>query len=91
MSIFIENKILKNSEINKGLILKVTQNEMAVRILVEFKNEDGKLVIQKSFQNTVEGRIEAQKFEKKIKSLKDLKIYLGLIKKEKRNVTNKDS
>ncbi len=91
MTTFIENQILKNLELSKGLLLKVTQNDMAGRILVEFKSEDGKLVLQKSFQNTVEGRMESAKFENKIKSLKDLKVYFGLVKKEKRNVTNKNS
>ena len=91
MSIFTENKILKNSQISKGLTLKIIQNDMTDRILVEFKSEDGKLVLQKSFQNTVLGRMESEKFESKIKSLRDLKIYFGLIKKEKRNVTSKNS
>jgi len=90
MSIFIEQKVLKNVTLN-DVILKVTQNEMAGRILVEFKSKDGKLTLQKSFQNTVLGRIDAEKFEKKIKSLKDLKIYFGLIKKEKRNASVKNS
>lgn len=91
MSTFIENKILKNLELSRGLTLKVTQNEMAGRILIEFKSEDGKLTLQKSFQNTVEGRMESERFEKKIRTLRDLKVYFGLIKKEKRNVTNKNS
>lgn len=91
MTTFIEHKILKNIVLNKGLTLKVIQNDMADRILVEFRSEDDKLVLQKSFQNTFEGQMESETFQKKIKSLKDLRAYFGLNKKEKKNVISRNS
>lgn len=73
-----DNKVLKKKKIDKELNLKVTQNEMSGRIFVEFASEDGKLVIQKSFQNTYDGKKDAEGFQKKFKSLNDLKKYFGI-------------
>lgn len=75
-----ENKILKKKKLDKELTLKVTQNEMSGRIFVEFASETGKMVLQKSFQNTYEGKKEADSFQKSIKSISDLKKYFGLKK-----------
>jgi hypothetical protein len=80
-----DSKVLKKKKIDKELNLKVTQNEMSGRIFVEFSSEDGKLVTQKSFQNTFEGKKEAEAFQKRFKSLNDLKKYFG-INKEKEDV-----
>ena len=91
MALFIEHKTLKNKKLGEDLNLSVVLNEMAGRILVEFKSEDGKITLQKSFQNTVEGRTDSEKFQKKIKSLKDLRDYFGLNKKEKKSVTKRNS
>ena len=76
-----ENKILKRKVLDKELKLVVSQNEMSGRIFVDFKSEDGKLVLQKSFQNTYEGKKEAEAFQKSIRSIADLKKYFGLVKK----------
>lgn len=81
-----ETKILKKKKIDKELTLKVTQNGMSGRIFVDFSSEDGKLVLQKSFQNTFEGSKEAEQFQKKFKSINDLRKYFGLNVKEKKNV-----
>lgn len=78
-----EVKILKKKKLDKELNIKVTQNEMSGRIFVEFSSEDGKLVLQKSFQNTYEGTKEAEQFQKNIKSIKDLRKYFGLSKDKK--------
>jgi hypothetical protein len=85
-----ENKILKQKKLGADAKLKISQNEMSGRIFVEFSSEDGKLVLQKSFQNTYEGTKESQSFARKIKSLDDLKKYFGLIK-EKKDVTIKSN
>lgn len=73
-----ENKILKKKKLDKEATLKISQNDMSSRIFVEFSSEDGKLVLQKSFQNTYEGTVESQAFAKSIKSIDDLKRYFGL-------------
>lgn len=80
-----DSKVLKKKKIDKELTLKVTQNELSGRIFVEFASEDGRLVTQKSFQNTYDGKKEAEAFQKKIKSMNDLRKYFGL-NKEKSNV-----
>lgn len=73
-----ENKILKKKKLDKEANLKISQNEMSGRIFVEFSSENGKLTLQKSFQNTHEGNLEAQAFSKTIKSIKDLKKYFRI-------------
>jgi hypothetical protein len=71
-------KVIKIKKLDKESTLKMTQNLMSGRIFVEFSSEDGKLVLQKSFQDTYDGNKEAQKFSKKIKSIDDLRKYFGL-------------
>lgn len=73
-----ENKVLKKKKLDSEASLRVTQNEMSGRIFVDFFSEDGRLKVQKSFQDTFQGRADADKFQKKIKSIKDLRKYLGL-------------
>lgn len=73
-----DNKVLKKKKLDNEASLKVTQNEMSGRIFVDFYSEDGRLKVQKSFQDTFEGRKDAEKFQKKIKSIKDLKKYFGI-------------
>lgn len=73
-----ENKVLKKKKLDKECSLKVTQNEMSGRIFVEFSSLNGKLVLQKSFQDNYDGTKEAEKFQKSIRSIKDLRKYFGL-------------
>ena len=73
----IDVKTLKKKKIDKELSLKVTQNEMSGRIFVEFYSENGKLVVQKNFQNTYEGKKQSEEFQKRFKSIKEFKKYLG--------------
>lgn len=87
MAKYIENKVLKKKKIDKELTLKVTQNEMSGRIFVEFLSDDGKITLQKSFQNNYEGKKDSEKFSKSIKSIGDLRKYFGLDDKEIKNVT----
>jgi hypothetical protein len=78
-----EIKILKKKKIDKELNLKITQNEMSGRIFVEFSSNDGRLVLQKSFQDNVDGKRDAEKFSKTIKSFNALRKYFRLDNKEK--------
>jgi len=70
--------VLKNKKLDEKLTVMVTQNDRSGRIFVEFISDDGKLVLQRSFQNTVCGLQEAEQFQKSFKSIKDLKKYFGL-------------
>lgn len=81
----LESKVLKKKKVDNELTVKVTKNEAAGRIFVEFSAESSKLVLQKSFQNTYAGFKEAEDFEDSIKSIEELKSYFGI--KEKKNVT----
>jgi len=71
-------KVTKTKKIDKELTLKVIQNEINGRVFVEFSSADGKLVVQKSFQNTHMGKKELAAFEGKFKSIKEFKTYLGI-------------
>jgi hypothetical protein len=85
----MELKVLKNKKIDDDTTLKVSVSD-AGRIFVEFSGTNPKLLVQKSFQNTPEGKEESVKFQKSIKSIEDLKKYFG-INKEKNNVTRKST
>ena len=74
-----ENKVVKTKKLGKGVILQVSENEHSSRILVDFSTIDGRLKVQKTFQNNFEGKREAGKFQKQFKSLGDLKKYFGLV------------
>jgi hypothetical protein len=73
-----DNKVLKKKKIDKDLTLKITKNEMSDRIFVEFRSDDSKMVLQKSFQDNFLGNQAAEDFQKSIKSTKDLRKYFGL-------------
>lgn len=79
MSTF-ENKEVKKVKLDTELTLKVSKNENSKRIFVEYKSEDGKLVVQKSFQDTLSGNSQADTFQEKFKTITDLKKYLRLEK-----------
>ncbi len=74
-----ENKVVKTKKLGKSVILQVSENEHLNRILVDFSTIDGKLKVQKTFQNNFEGKKEAVKFQKQFKTLGDLKKYFGVV------------
>ena len=71
------NKVIKTKKLG-GLLLQISENEHSERIFVDFSTVDGKIKLQKSFQNNFEGKKEAKEFQEKFKSLIDLKKYFGL-------------
>jgi hypothetical protein len=73
-----ENKIVKTKKLGKSMVLQVSENEHSNRILVDFFTIDGKLKVQKSFQNNFEGKKEAKEFQSRLKNMIDLKKYFGL-------------
>ena len=70
-------KILKEKKLDKETILKITQNNMSGRIFVEFRTKNPNIVVQKNYQDTIDGRDQAEKFSKSINSKKDLISYLS--------------
>ena len=74
----LDTKVLKKKKLDKDLNLKVSRNEASERIFVEFSSRDGKLVIQKSFQDTYLGRLDAEKFEKTFTVFEDLQRYFKI-------------
>jgi hypothetical protein len=74
-----ENKVVKTKKLGKSMVMQVSENEYSGRILVDFSTTDGRLKVQKTFQNNFEGKKEAKEFQKRFKSLGDLKKYLGLV------------
>ena len=73
------NKVVKTKKLGKNVVLQVSENEFSNRIMVDFFTTDGKLKVQKTFQNNFEGKKEAREFQKKFKNLADLKKYLRLV------------
>lgn len=71
----LDNKVVRKKKLDKELTLKVLKHEAAERIFVEFSSRDGKLILQKSFQDNFRGNKEAVEFENSLKSIDDLKEY----------------
>lgn len=71
----LDNKVIRKKKLDKELTLKVLHNEAAERIFVEFSSKDGKLVLQKSFQDNFYGTRDAKAFEVSLKSIDDLREY----------------
>lgn len=71
----LENKVIRKKKLDKELTMRVLRNELSERIFVEFTSKDGKLVLQKSFQDNHYGQKEAKIFEESLKSIDDLKAY----------------
>lgn len=75
---YSETKLISKTKLDQDLTVKVTQNNMSGRIFVEFHSPSARLLVQKGFQDTYDGRREAVEFENRIKSLNDLKSYFGV-------------
>ncbi len=73
----LEYKVTKKKKIDKELTLQVSVNIAAERILVEFSSKDGKMILQKSFQDNFHGRTESKIFEESIESIDELKAHFS--------------
>ena len=82
MAVNTDFKLLKEKKIDKGTTLRVSQNLMSGRIFVEFTSNNPRIVLQKNFQNTMDGKLQSEKFAKSIKSTDQLREYFGIKKKE---------
>lgn len=78
MTVYNDFKILREKRLDTETTLKVTKNLMSGRIFVEFRCLTPKLVLQKNFQDSLDGKKQSQEFAKTIKNTKDLKKYFGI-------------
>lgn len=74
----LDTKVLKKKKLDNETHLRVYKNEALQRISVEFSSDTFKMILQKSYQDTYEGRRDADEFSKTIKSTEDLKRYFGI-------------
>lgn len=74
----LEYKVVKKKKIDKEMTLRVLVNNAAERILVEFSSKDGKIILQKSFQDNFYGREQAKAFEGTLKSINELKAHFRI-------------
>lgn len=74
-----QNKVTKTKKLTGDIVLQTSVNEISRRIFVDFSSPDGKMKVQRSFQDNFEGKKEAKEFEKRFKTLNDLKKYFGLV------------
>lgn len=79
-------KLIKEKKIDTLTTLKITKNLMSGRIFVEFASEEPRIVLQKNFPDSWDGRLKSEEFSKSINSTDQLKEYFGI--KENKNVTN---
>ena len=77
MSTNSDFKTIKEKKLDRETILKVTKNNMNGRIFVEFSSKNPNILIQKNFQDTIEGRRQAEEFTKKIKDKNELVTYIA--------------
>jgi ribosomal protein S13 len=74
----VDFKVIKSKKVDPETNMRVLRNDALSRIAVEFSSDTTKLKVQKSFQDTFQGRLDAEKFQKSIRSTKDLKSYFGI-------------
>ncbi|HEY5236469.1 MAG TPA: hypothetical protein VIJ14_09850 [Rhabdochlamydiaceae bacterium] len=83
MTVQTDFKLIKEKNLDENTVLKVSKNIMSGRIFVEFSSENPRIVLQKNFQDSIDGKKEADIFSKSIKSTNQLKSYFGLDKDRK--------
>ena len=83
MSINSDFKLIKEKKVDKETTLKISKNLMSGRIFVEFASVDPKIVLQKNFQDSREGKLKSEEFAKSIRSTDELRKYFGIKKSKK--------
>lgn len=71
-------KLIKEKNLDKETVLKVTKNIMSGRIFVEFACSSPRIVLQKNYQDNLDGKKKSEEFSKSIKNTEQLKEYFGL-------------
>lgn len=73
-------KLIREKSLDKETHLKITKNIMSGRIFVEFKSQNPNITLQKSFQDSIHGKMESEKFAKSIRNTTQLREYFGIKK-----------
>ena len=73
-------KLIREKQLDKDTTLRVTKNLMSGRIFVEFKNMEWKILLQKNFQDSYDGKLKSENFAKSIKNTQQLLEYFGIKK-----------
>jgi hypothetical protein len=73
-------KLIREKSLDKETHLKITKNIMSGRIFVEFKSQNPNITLQKSFQDSIHGKLESEKFAKSIRNTAQLREYFGIKK-----------
>jgi hypothetical protein len=80
MTISTDHKLIKEKNVDKNVVLRISKNHASGRIFVEFASTTPKMLLQKSFQDTYEGKLQSEAFAKSIKNTEQLLEYFGLNK-----------
>ena len=73
-------KLVKEKKVDKETTLRIKKNLMSGRIFVEFTSENPRIVLQKNFQDSWDGKLKSEEFAKSIKSTDQLRAYFGIKK-----------
>ncbi len=77
MSVNPDFKLVREKKLDKDTTLTIKKNIMSGRIFVEFLSLNPKLMLQKNFQDTYEGKKESEEFAKSIKNGNQLREYFS--------------
>ena len=80
MTINADFKLIKQKDLDQGTTLTITKNLMSGRIFVEFASVSPKLLLQKNFQDSLDGKTKSEEFAKSIKTTEQLLEYFGIKK-----------
>jgi hypothetical protein len=78
MSTNSDFKLVKEKNLDEKTTLKITKNRMSGRIFVEFLNTEYKVLLQKNFQDSLDGRQKSEEFSKSIRNTEQLLGYFGI-------------
>lgn len=78
MSVNADFKLIREKNVDKETTLKVTKNLMSGRIFVEFVSDNPRIVLQKNFPNSLDGKNKSEEFAKSITSTNQLREYFGI-------------
>lgn len=70
-------KTVKEKKLDKETTLKILKNNMSGRIFVEFNSKSPNITVQKNFQDTIDGRKQADQFSKSITTKAQLIAYIS--------------
>jgi len=83
MTVQTDFKLIREKDLDEGTVLRVSKNIMSGRIFVEFSSENPRIVLQKNFQDSLDGKKDAEAFSRSIKNTNQLRSYFGLDKDKK--------